>query len=55
VLFSGKRFTVNSMNPYKIRNTTMKNLIENASKNSQKMPVNNPMLNWASEGVGGSM
>jgi prepilin-type N-terminal cleavage/methylation domain-containing protein len=38
------------MKLYKIRNTTMKNLIENASKNSQNNLVKNLMLKWASEG-----
>jgi hypothetical protein len=45
------------MKPYKIRNMTMKNFIENASKNLPKNTLNNsvkiPMLKWASEGGGG--
>jgi hypothetical protein len=38
---------ISSRKPYKIRNMTMKNLVENASKN--------PMLNWGNEGGGGRM
>jgi hypothetical protein len=51
VLFCGKCFAIISIKPYKIRNLTMKNLVENASENS----VKSQMLKWASEGGGGSM
>jgi hypothetical protein len=48
-----------SIKPYKIRNLTMKNLVENASKNSLNNSVKNlvesQMLNWASQGGGGSL
>jgi hypothetical protein len=48
-----------SMKPYEIRNITMKNFIENASKNSPnksvKNSVKNLMLKWASQGGGGSI
>jgi prepilin-type N-terminal cleavage/methylation domain-containing protein len=40
------------MKPYKIRNTTMKNLVENASKNSLNNSVESQMLKWASQGGG---
>jgi hypothetical protein len=55
----GKRFTMNLTKPYEIRNTTMKNFVENASENSRnhwvKNPVKSQMLKWESEGGGGSM
>jgi hypothetical protein len=43
--------------PYKIRNITMKNSVENASENSRNHSVKNSvkilMLKWASQGGGG--
>jgi hypothetical protein len=48
-----------SMKPYKIRNTTMKNLVEIASENSPNNTLNksveSQMLKWASQGGGGSI
>jgi hypothetical protein len=43
------------MQPYKIRNMTMENFIENASESSPKNHVKNQMLKWASQGGGGSI
>jgi hypothetical protein len=51
------------MKPYKIRNITMKNFIDNASEctsknswnNSAKNSVKSPILNWGHEGGGGRM
>jgi hypothetical protein len=53
-----QRIAMILITPYKIRNITMKNFIENASKNSRnnlvKNSVESQLLKWVSQG-GGSM